>query len=275
MFNKNIKCVNTTHYFIKQTNENESFITRRLSFLAEKYQNNNIVKVLDFTNNSNGRSLILKHYYSDVENLIHHTDKYFNRWHYFQNRPRIFLNKFIKCVSSGINFIHENKYVHCDIKLANIFFDVSTSNFVIGDFGIANHIYKCGNGESNFDYTQLNNCYHLPYKTFIEKNPYGYEIDWHSLFVCVFYCILINDHRNSFDNPRDHLDWLVEKILEYKYENVAINKSFYLEGGLQKMYITLRYLANKYYIRRNSTNIMFIDGYNYKLCEDFQKLLLV
>lgn len=50
--------------------------------------------------------------------------------------------KYLKSILEGLVYLHENDFVHRDIKGPNVFFD-DEDNIVIGDFGITSHFAKC------------------------------------------------------------------------------------------------------------------------------------
>jgi len=50
--------------------------------------------------------------------------------------------KYLKDILEGLEYLHENDFVHRDIKGQNVFYD-KDDNIVIGDFGITSHFAKC------------------------------------------------------------------------------------------------------------------------------------
>ncbi len=106
----------------------------------------------------------------------------------------------------AMNYVHDKKILHRDLKTQNIFL-TSKGDIKVGDFGIARvlqHTYDCAN-------TAIGTPYYLSPEICQEK-PYNQKSDIWSLG-CIFYEIATLNHAFDAQNMKG----LVQKILKGTY----------------------------------------------------------
>ena len=93
-------------------------------------------------------------------------------------------------ISDAVKYLHNNKIIHRDLKLNNIFL-TEDEQIKLGDFGVA-RVFKTE--DENEAQTQVGTDSYLS-PEIVEGKPYGYETDNWSLGIILFELI---KHRNPF-----------------------------------------------------------------------------
>lgn len=96
-----------------------------------------------------------------------------------------------KQIGSAVMILHDNGYLHRDIKLENIFWDDEKKIYKLGDFGVTKYI---GNG--NAETVVYTNGYGAPEIGIQMDRPYNTSVDIYALGITLY--LLLNDLRFPF-----------------------------------------------------------------------------
>jgi NIMA (never in mitosis gene a)-related kinase len=121
-------------------------------------------------------------------------------------------------ISTGLKYLHDNKYIHRDLKCKNIFL-TSEGIVKIGDFGVAKHLNK------DFTNTMVGTPMFFSPEIANER-PYGKQSDMWSLG-----CILYEMMTFKYPFTADSFKNLTKKIILGKYDKVSESIiKFYSKG---------------------------------------------
>ena len=113
--------------------------------------------------------------------------------------PRVMNEKFFKNIAhqilSGVNYLHQNRIIHRDLKLENILYDETKNIARIGDFGLSRQY----DYDINCQYTNVGTYPYKPPELILGLSQYSTSFDIWSLG-CIFVEIVINSHLFGEDN---------------------------------------------------------------------------
>ena len=190
-----------------ETNTNNMISNKLIKFSSDS-------SLSEFSNDSvYDEKLYNKFLYIQMELCKENLSDYLNN-----NHLKIFDKVNIsKQIVSGLKYIHDNKIIHRDLKLSNIF--IGYDNLIkIGDFGLATNIY-------NLKYDEVGTIGYMAPEV-LNNEDYGFEADLYSLGIVILEIFknfktkmerykLIKDIRNNFINitSYDQIDKIINGLI--------------------------------------------------------------
>ncbi len=176
---------------VKEKEKELNFVELRELYIMKKIKHKNVINLLDFNLNRNGRGTCLLMEYLDTD-----LGKFF---HENRENPNVMNEEFLKNISfqilSGLNFLHENNIIHRDIKLENIFYDTKNNIAKIGDFGLSRQI----DYDLSTQYTDVGTYPYKPPELLLGMTNYSTSFDIWSTG-CILVEICIGTHLFGKDN---------------------------------------------------------------------------
>ncbi len=161
-----------------------------------------------------------------------------NSWSKKSQLPPLVRLKILYQLSTGVQYLHEKKILHLDLKLENIVYHGKPSNptSVVTDMGLAYYVNNVKIGRY-IDQILVNNLYRPP-EILAGSRIYNGAVDVWSMGI-LFLEMLVSLRRNvyPFKTSKEMTD---ENILAYEREYFTDDtreswiRSFLLEGGLQR-----------------------------------------
>lgn len=218
---------------LKRLNKNEYESFKNEISLLMKLNHPNIVSIINYYESKKYYNILLPYAkYGTLDNLIGRRKKN-NKEFEFEDVKTIVLS-----ISKGLNYLHENKIIHCDIKPSNILL-FGNKIIKIGDFGVSKHF------KTTKHKTLVGTPYYIAPEV-INEEGYNNSIDYWSLGVITFelvtfkkpftgrhyYQLMIQIIRNNYDInlvPQKYkllIHYLLHPKPEHRYKHENLLKYF-------------------------------------------------
>jgi serine/threonine protein kinase len=199
-----LKCFNKENY--------ESF-SNEISFLM-KLNHPNIVNIINYYESPKYYNIVLPYAkLGTLNNLIRRRKNNKKKFEYED------IKYIITAISRGINYLHQNKIIHCDIKPSNILL-FGNKIIKICDFGVSKHF------KTNEHNTFVGTPYYIAPEV-VNEEGYNNSIDYWSLGIILYelitfkkpfygshyYQLMIQIIRNNYNI----------NIVPEKYKNLVLN----------------------------------------------------
>ena len=168
-----------------------NFIETRELIIMKKIRHPNVINLVDYKFCHEDREVWILMDYLPTDLHKFFAENYEN--------PEVMNEKFFKNIAyqilSGVNYLHQNRIIHRDLKLENILYDETKNIARIGDFGLS-RLYDY---DINCQYTNVGTFPYKPPELILGLNQYSTSFDIWSLG-CIFVEIVIHNHLFGEDN---------------------------------------------------------------------------
>ena len=168
-----------------------NFIEIRELIIMKKIKHPNVINLVDYKFCHEDREVWILMDYLPTDLSKFYAENYAN--------PRVMNEKFFKNIAhqilSGVNYLHQNRIIHRDLKLENILYDEEKNIARIGDFGLSRQY----DYDINCQYTNVGTYPYKPPELILGLSQYSTSFDIWSLG-CIFVEIVINSHLFGEDN---------------------------------------------------------------------------
>jgi serine/threonine protein kinase len=168
-----------------------NFIEIRELIIMKKIKHPNVINLVDYKFCHEDREVWILMDYLPTDLSKFYAENYSN--------PRVMNEKFFKNIAhqilSGVNYLHQNRIIHRDLKLENILYDEEKNIARIGDFGLSRQY----DYDINCQYTNVGTYPYKPPELILGLSQYSTSFDIWSLG-CIFVEIVINSHLFGEDN---------------------------------------------------------------------------
>ena len=168
-----------------------NFIEIRELIIMKKIRHPNVINLVDYKFCHEDREVWILMDYLPTDLHKFFAQNYAN--------PEVMNEKFFKNIAyqilSGVNYLHQHRIIHRDLKLENILYDETKNIARIGDFGLSRQY----DYDVNCQYTNVGTFPYKPPELILGLNQYSTSFDIWSLG-CIFVEIVINNHLFGEDN---------------------------------------------------------------------------